>query len=156
MTAKAAVVLGVDLGTSAIKAVAVGEDGVVLAAARREYPTARPEPGAAEQDPQQWFTALESALDELAHAVPTATWSGMGLSGMLPTLVECDNKGRAVAPAITWEDARAEPEAAALRAAVGDGNLYRVTGQRVDGRYLAPMHARMARLDRAGTNVAGA
>jgi xylulokinase len=156
VTAQAAVVLGVDLGTSAIKAVAVGEDGAVLAAARREYPTARPEPGAAEQDPQQWFTALESALDELAHAVPTASWAGMGLSGMLPTLVECDGKGRTVAPAITWEDARAEPEAAELRAAVGDGNLYRVTGQRVDGRYLAPMHARMARLGQSGTTVAGA
>jgi xylulokinase len=78
VTAQAAVVLGVDLGTSAIKAVAVGEDGAVLAAARREYPTARPEPGAAEQDPQQWFTALESALDELAHAVPTTSWAGMG------------------------------------------------------------------------------
>ena len=156
MTAQAAVVLGVDLGTSAIKAVAVGDDGAVLAAARREYPTARPEPGAAEQDPQQWFTALESALDELAHSVPTASWAGMGLSAMLPTLVECDGRGRAVAPAITWEDARAEPEAAALRAAVGDGNLYRVTGQRVDGRYLAPMHARMARLGQAGTTVAGA
>jgi xylulokinase len=156
VTAQAAVVLGVDLGTSAIKTVAVGENGAVLATARRGYPTARPEPGAAEQDPQQWFTALESALDDIAHTVPTASWAGMGLSAMLPTLVECDGNGRPVAPAVTWEDARAEPEAAELRNAVGDETLYRVTGQRLDGRYLAPMHARMARLGRGGTTVAGA
>lgn len=156
MTAQATVVLGVDLGTSAIKTVAVGEDGDLLAVARRGYPTSRPEPGAAEQDPQQWFTALESALDQIAHVVPTASWAGMGLSAMLPTLVECDGRGRPIAAAVTWEDARAEPEADTLRAAVGDDRLYRVTGQRVDGRYLAPMHARMARLGRAGTTVAGA
>jgi xylulokinase len=150
------VVVGVDLGTSAIKVVAVGEDGAVRAVARRQYPTARPEPGAAEQDPGDWFAALAAALDELARAVPTATWVGMGLSAMLPTLVECDGENRPLAPAITWEDARAEPEAAVFCAAVGEDAVYRITGQRVDGRYLAPMHARMVRLGHGGVTVAGA
>lgn len=75
---------------------------------------------------------------------------------MLPTLVECDARGRALSPAITWQDARAEPEAAALCAAVGADTLYRVTGQRVDGRYLAPMHARMTRLGLGGSTVCSA
>ena len=150
------VVLGVDLGTSAIKAVAVGEDGTVYAAARREYPTVRPEPGAAEQDPRDWLAGVEAALDAIARNVPVDTWAGIGLTAMLPTLVECDENGSPVAPAITWEDARAEPEADELRAAVGDDVLYRVTGQRVDGRYLGPMHARMQRLGRGGAMVAGA
>jgi xylulokinase len=156
VTRRATAVVGVDLGTSAIKVVAVGEDGAVLAVARHGYPTARPEPGAAEQDPQHWFTALAAALDDVAVTVPTGSWAAMGISAMLPTLVECDEQRRALAPAITWEDARAEPEAAALRAAVGEDALYRVTGQRVDGRYLAPMHARMVRVGLAGATVAGA
>jgi xylulokinase len=156
MTVHGPVVVGVDLGTSALKAVAVGEDGSVRGVGHRDYPSARPEPGAAEQDPQLWFDALEAALADLAHLVPTEFWRGMGLSAMLPTLVECDERGGPLAPAITWEDARAEPEAAALRKAVGDDALYRITGQRVDGRYLGPMHARMHRLGNGGAVVAGA
>jgi sugar (pentulose or hexulose) kinase len=156
VTAQRGVVVGVDLGTSAIKLVAIDEDGAVLGGARRAYPTARPEPGAAEQDPQDWFSALEAALSDLANDVPPDSWIAMGLSAMLPTLVETDERGHALAPAITWEDGRAEPEAEALCAAVGADTVYRITGQRVDGRYLAPMHARLARLGRAGATMCGA
>ena len=156
MTAQRPVVLGVDLGTSAIKVVALDEAGAVLGVARRAYPTTRPEPGAAEQDPNNWFAAFEEALTELALTVRPESWAGMGLSAMLPTLVEADEQGRPLTPAITWEDARAEPEAEALCAAVGADTLYRITGQRVDGRYLAPMHARMARLGHSGSTVCGA
>lgn len=156
MTVKGSVVVGVDLGTSAVKTVAVGEDGAVLGVARRDYPTARPEPGAAEQDPQLWFAALEAALTDLAGTVAAESWTGIGLSAMLPTLVECTEHGGPLAPAITWEDARAEPEAAALCRAIGDDALYRITGQRVDGRYLGPMHVRMQRLGHGGAIVAGA
>jgi sugar (pentulose or hexulose) kinase len=156
VTAQRPVVLGVDLGTSAVKAVALAEDGAVLGGARRAYPTARPEPGAAQQDPQDWFAALLAALTDLARDIPPESWSAMGLSAMLPTLVEADERGHPLAPAITWEDARAEPEAEALCAAVGADALYRVTGQRVDGRYLAPMHTRLVRLGLAGATVCGA
>lgn len=150
------VVLGVDLGTSAIKAVAVDEDGSLLHVVRHLYPTTRPEPGAAEQNPEDWFAALDAALAELAGVVPADTWLAMGLSAMLPTLVEIDEAGRALTPAITWEDARAEPDAETMREAVGTDTLYRITGQRLDGRYLGPMHARMARLGRAGSVACGA
>ena len=148
--------LGVDLGTSALKVIAVAPDGSVRAVVRREYPTSRPEPEAAEQDPRHWWTALDSALNDLARRVPPRDWVAMGLSAMLPTLVELDTDNRPIAPAITWEDARAEPQATALRTAVGDERWYAVTGQRIDGRYLAPMHARMRELGRAGAVVAGA
>lgn len=156
MTERGAAVIGLDLGTSAVKAVAVAQDGSVVAASRREYPTARPEPGAAEQDPQDWFAAVDGTIAELADVVAPGSWLGLGLSAMLPTLVEADDRGQPLAPAVTWEDARAEPDADALRAAVGDDALYRITGQRVDGRYLAPMHARMRRLGKAGPTVCGA
>ncbi|WP_328355446.1 FGGY family carbohydrate kinase [Mycobacterium sp. NBC_00419] len=150
------VVLGVDLGTSAIKIVAVCEDGTVAATARCGYPTARPEQAAAEQNPQDWWQALQTAGDEVARTVSPHRWRGMGLSAMLPTLVELDADGAVCGPAITWEDARAEEQAAELIARFGDDLLYRRTGQRVDGRYLAPMHARLAGLGRAGVTAAGA
>ena len=116
MTAEAPVVLGLDLGTSAIKVVAVDHDGMVVASARCGYPTARPEPAAAEQDPQDWWRAMATALDEIARAVEPQRWVGVGLSAMLPTLVELDGAGIARRPAITWEDARATTQADALLA----------------------------------------
>jgi xylulokinase len=156
VTAAPPVYLGVDLGTSALKVVALGEDGRVHGVARRGYPTTRPEPGAAEQDPRDWFAALRDALDDLAASAPPRTWAALGLTGMLPTLVELDAVGRPLCPAITWEDGRAEPDADVLRSRYGDESLYRTTGQRYDGRYLAAMHSRMDRLGQAGATVAGA
>jgi xylulokinase len=156
MTLHPATFLGVDLGTSALKVVAVAADGALRGAARREYSTSRPEPAAAEQDPRHWWSALDCALNDLAHDVSPASWAGLGLSAMLPTLVELDEDGVPLSPAITWEDGRAKPEADAFLDAVGADEVYRITGQRVDGRYLAPMHARLRRLDRHGSTVAGA
>ncbi len=148
--------LGVDLGTSALKVVAVGPDGAVHATARRGYPTHHPEPLAAEQNPQDWWDALEAALGEVAEAVAPSRWAGIGLSAMLPTLVALDGAGHPTGPAVTWEDGRAEPDAARLRDALGDDHLYQVTGQRVDGRYLIPMHRRLERLGRGGVLAAAA
>jgi xylulokinase len=150
------VFVGVDLGTSALKLVALAADGSQLGVARRSYPTSRPETGAAEQDPQHWWSALEAAIGDLAREVPPESWAGMGLSAMLPTLVELDDHLRPLSPALTWEDSRAEAEAEEFCAAVGDAAVYGLTGQRVDGRYLAPMHARLRRLGRHGTRMAGA
>jgi xylulokinase len=58
--------LGLDLGTSGLKAVAVDDTGRVVASARAGYPTARTASGAAEQDPADWIRAAEHALGQLA------------------------------------------------------------------------------------------
>ncbi|RDH74610.1 hypothetical protein DVS77_30630 [Mycolicibacterium moriokaense] len=147
--------LGIDLGTSALKAVAVDTEGGLCARVSRSYPTVRPEPAAAEQDPAQWWRALLEAIDELADIVAPERWSGIGLSAMLPTLVEFEGDS-ILPPAITWEDARAETEAQEFIDEIGAAELYRITGQRVDGRYLAPMHARRRWLGGSAEMVAGA
>ena len=139
--------VGLDLGTSSLKGVAVGAGGEVTARARADYPTQRPEAGAAEQSPLDWWRALEQvvgALDDVG--APRARWAAVGLSGMIPTLVLADEAGEPVAPAITWEDARAEPEGETLRDRLGGERLYALTGQWVDGRYLLPMFLRLARV----------
>ena len=138
--------IGLDLGTSSLKAVAVGAGGEVAARARASYPTTRPEPGAAEQSPADWWTAVETAVAALrAGGAPPERWAAVGLSAMIPTLVLTDEAGEPVAPAITWEDGRAEPEGDALRARLDGQRLYGLTGQWVDGRYLLPMYLRLAR-----------
>lgn len=136
------VLVGADLGTSGLKLVAVRAGGELLARAEARYPTSRPEVGASEQDPADWLAALRVGLRELSAEVPTHRWAGLGLSGMIPTLVMTDALGTPVGPAITWEDARAEAQALTLRERVGAQEVYQRTGQWLDGRYLLPMLVR--------------
>ncbi len=135
--------VGLDLGTSGLKAVALSASGEIVARASAGYPTSRPRPGAAEQDPAGWIAAVEQAAAALAPDAPPGRWLAAGLSAMIPTLVTADAAGYPAGPAITWEDSRAEDHAARLRAAVGGAALYRLTGQILDGRYLLPMFLRL-------------
>ncbi len=140
--------IGLDLGTSSLKAVALGGDGRAVAEVRETYDTARPGPGRAEQDPADWAAAARSALAALAAAAPAALWRGIGLSGMIPTLATLDERLRPVGAAFTWEDCRAQTEAAEIVARAGEAELYARTGQPLDGRYLLPMYAWIRRHDR--------
>ena len=144
----APVLIGLDLGTSSVKALALDADGRVLGRVRRSYPTARPEPGAAEQAPADWVSGIVGALGELAGIVPAERWAGIGLSAMLPTLVCLDAQGEPIGSAIVWEDTRAEPEARELLAGpTGHALGYAQTGQHLDGRYLLPMFERLRRAE---------
>lgn len=133
------VFVGLDLGTSGLKGVVVSSEGDVLASARAGYATSRPAPGRAEQDPAEWLQALREVVTSLAAEVASGRWGGIGLSGMIPTLALADADLDPVGPAITWEDGRAEEEGEAFRAGAGGDDIYRRTGQWVDGRYLLPI-----------------
>lgn len=148
--------IGIDLGTSSLKAVAVSASGSVVARASHGYPTSRNAPGAAEQNPRDWIDACDRALDELGRSTDPARWGSIGLTAMLPTLVSLDDASRVVGPAITWEDGRAEPEAEHLLEQLGEDAVYRATGQRLDGRYLLPMHMRRVRETPEATRILGA
>lgn len=144
------VLVGIDLGTSGLRVVAVDTGGSVLAQVAMATTTDRPEPGAAEQSTADWWDALEQGIGALAGSVDPARWLAMGLSAMLPTLVMGDPS----LPAVTWEDNRAEPEGREFVIAAGAESVYRTTGQRVDGRYLVPMAQRLIRLGLADPSVA--
>jgi xylulokinase len=139
--------VGLDLGTSSLKGVAVTAGGDVVARGHAPYPTHHPEPGAAEQEPHDWLAALAAVVGQIKQVVPAARWQAIGLAGMIPTLVTCDAVGEPVGAAITWEDGRAAAEGDALRAVVGGDALYQATGQWLDGRYLLPMVLRLARTE---------
>jgi len=138
------VYLGLDLGTSGLKAVALGTSGAVLARATAAYRTRRPAAGACEQEPADWRRAVEQVTARLAGVIPPGRWRAIGLSGMLPTLVTLGQDGRPNGPAITWQDSRADDLGDEFRERCGAAGLYRLTGQWVDGRYLLPMFGRIA------------
>ncbi len=130
---------GLDLGTSSLKGVVVDASGELAASAQVAYPMRRPLPGRAEQSPADWLGAAHAVLKQLSERTSAVGWEAIGLSGMLPTLVTLDASGDPVGPAVTWEDTRAEAQGSKLRAMVGSEDLYRLTGQWVDGRYLLPV-----------------
>ncbi len=141
--------IGLDLGTSGLKALALAASGAILARGSAAYPTRRPADGACEQDPADWRSAAERALTQIGEVVPARRWRAMGLSGMLPTLVTLGSDGQPTGPAITWQDSRADDVGEEFRERCGGDGLYRLTGQWVDGRYLLPMFGRIARADPA-------
>ena len=138
------VYIGLDLGTSGLKGVALAPEGTVIARAGAAYPTHRPSPGACEQAPQDWLTAVESVAAQLLTAAAPQRWRGIGLSAMIPTLVTARPGGEPAGPAVTWQDSRARVRGEQLRERCGGERLYRATGQWVDGRYLLPMFLRVA------------
>ena len=108
--------LGMDVGTSGVKAVLVNEAGAIVATASRELALSHPAPLWSEQDPDAWVDAAIGAVDDLAAAHPreTAEVRGIGLSGQMhgATLLGAD--GRPLRPAILWNDGRSHAECAEL------------------------------------------
>jgi xylulokinase len=141
----APITLGIDLGTSAVKIVALGSDAQLLAEGAADFETQQGLFAQAEQRPADWLTAMQAAmraLDAAASLRQGAGWvdhvGAIGLTGQLPTLVCLSDKGP-VAPAITWKDGRADEWAAERVDAARRADMYSRTGMPIDGRYLAPM-----------------
>lgn len=120
--------LGIDLGTSALKAVLVDEAEAILADASVPLRTATPRPGWSEQNPEDWWRALEAAIGRLRDARPDALSRvrAIGLSGQMHGAVALDAAGEPMRPAILWNDGRATAECDMLTAAVPD--IERVAG----------------------------
>lgn len=120
-----AVVIGVDVGTTATKVVAYRRDGVAVADATREYPLDSPEPGWAEQDPDTLVDAVVEALAEVTSQAGSVT--AIGLSTVMHSLLALDGDERPLTPSLTFADSRAWPQALRLRRDRGV-SLYRATG----------------------------
>jgi xylulokinase len=125
--------VGIDVGTSGVKALALSPTGEVLARVEREYPLSTPRAGWAEQDPEDWWAATQSALDELG--VEPAS---IGLSGQMHGLVVLDGEGRVLRPAILWNDQRTGAECEEIEARVGLDRLIELTGNRALTGFTAP------------------
>ena len=126
--------VGLDVGTSSTKAIAVAPDGAVIARAGGEYRVSTPAPGHSEQDPELWWQAAEAALAELG--VPDV--AGIGLSGQMHGLVLLDERLRPLRPAILWNDQRTAAECEEIERAVGLERLIELTGNRALTGFTAP------------------
>src|SRR4051794_7464683 len=125
--------IGIDVGTSAVKVIAVGEGGEVLERREVAYPLSTPRPGWSEQNPDDWWAATETALEGLTDGV-----AGIGLSGQMHGLVTLDAGDRPIRPAILWNDQRTGAECAEIEETVGFERLVQLTGNRALTGFTAP------------------
>jgi xylulokinase len=125
--------VGLDVGTTGVKAIAISRTGEVLARAERGYPLSTPQPGWAEQDPDDWCDAAQSALADL-HVEAAS----IGLSGQMHGLVVLDGGDRVLRPAILWNDQRTAAECAEIEHRVGLARLIELTGNRALPGFTAP------------------
>jgi xylulokinase len=125
--------VGIDVGTSGVKALALSETGEILARAERPYPLSTPRPGWAEQDPDDWARAADAALADL-RVEPTS----VGYSGQMHGLVVLDERGDPLRPAILWNDQRTGAECAQIEERLGLDRLIELTGNRALTGFTAP------------------
>jgi xylulokinase len=126
--------IGIDVGTSAVKAIAVAEDGEVLERREVSYPLSTPRPGWSEQDPADWWRATKEALDGLGGG----DVAGIGLSGQMHGLVALDSSRQVIRPAILWNDQRTGAECDEIEERVGFERLVQLTGNRALTGFTAP------------------
>ena len=127
--------LGVDVGTTATKAVLVDSTGHIISQGRAEYPTKHLQAGWVEQDPNDWWKSFCQAVAIAKNGAPDAKITGVAISSQAPTLVAVDANGEAVRNAMIWMDRRAQLEADEL--ASNFPNISQLTGNRADPYYVA-------------------
>lgn len=130
--------LGLDLGTSELKALLLNEQQHVLATAGAALSVQRPHERWSEQNPDDWWQALERVMDQLRHEHPHALSQlrAIGLSGQMHGAVLMDAHGAVLRPAILWNDGRSADECTWLHAQAPD--LRRITGNLAMPGFTAP------------------
>jgi xylulokinase len=124
--------IGLDVGTTGLKGVAVSDDGRVQARAAEAYPFASPRPGWTEQDPELWWQACLRVQERLGDG------DAIGLSGQMHGLVLLDAGLHPIRPAILWNDGRTAAQCAEIEAALGRAELVALTGNRALTGFTAP------------------
>jgi xylulokinase len=123
--------IGLDVGTTAVKGVAISPEGELLASASEEYALSTPHPGWSEQDPQDWWRAAQACL----AALPDGE---VGFSGQMHGLVVLGRSGEVLRPAILWNDQRTAAQCAQIEQLVGLERLIALTGNRALTGFTAP------------------
>lgn len=121
------VLLGLDVGTTGARAIAVNESGRVVAEASSEYPLRTPRPGWSEQAPEDWWRASRETLGRVATEVDGEI-AGIGLTGQMHGSVFLDSSDEVIRPALLWNDQRTVAQCEEITRAVGDERLIELSG----------------------------
>lgn len=128
--------LGIDLGTSGLRALLVNDAGVPIGSAEKNYEVSKPHPGWSEQNPSDWIAALDEAVADLKSRYTEFTdLSGIGVAGHMHGATLLDKAGKVLRPCILWNDLRSKSEAALLD---GTNGVRELSGNIVFPGFTAP------------------
>jgi len=130
--------VGVDLGTSAVKLLLMDENGVIRRMVSKEYPLHFPQPGWAEQDPDDWYEKSLEGLRELTADCDKSQVAGISFGGQMHGLVILDDKDEVIRPAILWNDGRTGKETDYLNNVIGKDKLSEYTANIAFAGFTAP------------------
>ena len=135
-----AYLLGIDVSTTATKALLIDEGGAVVAVASTPHDLSTPRPLWSEQDPEQWWHATQSSIRQVLQTtqVEATAIVGIGLTGQMHGLVMLDAQGRVLRPALLWNDGRASAQCDAIRTRLGLERLVAITGNDAFAGFTAP------------------
>ncbi len=122
--------LGMDIGTGGTRAVLIDEQGSIVSSASAEHaPFRTPQPGWAEQDPEDWWRAAVEAIRGALAAAPEPSQpiAGIGLTGQMHGAVLLDDSGQVLRPSLIWCDTRTQPQCDWLHAEIGYERLIELT-----------------------------
>ncbi len=134
------VYLGIDLGTSSVKVLAINDLNEIIGEATKEYPVEFPKDKWAQQNPEDWWTQTLSCIRELIsklHIPPTGVGS-IGFSGQMHGLVALGAQDEVLTPAILWCDQRTQAECDEITAHFGQEKLSAYTGNKALTGFTAP------------------
>ena len=130
--------IGIDLGTSAVKLLLVDEQGKIEKTVTKEYPLSFPQPGWSEQEPTDWWKAVQHGILELTEHTDKSSVCGIGCGGQMHGLVVLDEYDRVIRPAILWNDGRTGEEVEYLNGVIGKERLSALTANIAFAGFTAP------------------
>ena len=119
--------LGLDIGTTGARALAIDEAGTVIASASADYALLTPRPGWTEQDPEDWWRAAKEVLCRVVGEAP-GEFTALGLTGQMHGSVFLNQAGEVIRPALLWNDQRTAAQCDEITARVGAERLIAITG----------------------------
>ena len=130
--------IGVDLGTSAVKLLAMSNEGEILKTVSVEYPISFPKSGWSEQNPEDWYKGTLEGIGKLLEDSADKTVDGIGVGGQMHGLVILDENDNVIRPAILWNDGRTTKETDYLNNVIGKDKLSEYTGNIAFAGFTAP------------------
>ena len=134
----ASYLLGIDIGTTATKAILGTTDGQIVAETSAESTLHSPHPGWAEEDPEQWWANVGTVCHALLERHPDADITAVGVSGMVPTIVLLDADDRLLRPSIQQNDARSHEEIPYFQARTDESDILARTGSAITQQSIGP------------------
>ncbi|MCL4248586.1 MAG: xylulokinase [Anaerolineae bacterium] len=131
-------VIGIDVSTTASKALVIDETGAVVASRSHSHELSTPRPLWSEQDPENWWQATAASLRDVLKQVAAEDVAAIGLTGQMHGLTSLDKDGRPLRPAILWNDQRSGKQCEEITAKIGAKRLYQLIGSILLAGFTAP------------------